>query len=847
MATFQPILNQSSTNPFISPGVQDNSMAQLIGDLGKMGVEAYTGYQGAQLEGAIEQETLDFFSQNQAYDEGVQAGIDAEGVSKGIDSFWKGAETNIADVNDLNVLERGFREKMDKYASAMKQGKMSADQLYARIISTTREHVSRNPWLQKELLKTADNYLELTGLGGYIKEAQKNAKETADFQAKVIEQEAKYAATVGIDPLTDPLWMDKTRQRRITISNYEDKKKQLEMIKEMRPGMLGNLISNMEQLRPATFMSLQDKAVAITTSLDQNGKPLPWDVQKMQLQNLWNTYVSDTRSAFVRADPTSISDPNVSEYLKWMGEESKNFITELQNMKSGEEATKWFENRQKLISAQEKLVISGAVNRDALQVFGNMIQYMPEPARNRVLSLMLPQTMSAANSIFSRIAPLDMTTSALPVLDVILEAGKAGRPIGTELGAFIQSSTKGINDPNIVKTPIEKLKYLSGINAKMASVNELANLKQLSPEDREAAVKLTQEYKDIAMFNAQKGDSKREGLESLAARGVNLEWNQLPNGDFTLTYAPGSKKDDAALAKLNTTFAGHINNAHKALSHLYGRTDYNAVFKEIFMGQSQPGQTKTSNPTLNVASTLKSLQSIAAEYNKALEVGDKVGAEALMQKMQSLEQELGGGVDQQFLEQGVLPGQTPIAPTIPTLSPEAKERLSAPQEIPKPAPVKTATPTKQGVKPGDPTKAKTVINITGAKDIYKPEPKLSEAAKQSNKEVMERSKKAIDQAEREVVGESIMSAPLKHMNNQEAIIKRADAISRGDKTLYVSQDRDRIKASPNGKWAIYSQGDGKIRMYSPVEKVYVDVALKDVPLLEKWFKLPVEQWKKWNK
>jgi len=652
MATFQPILNKSSTNPFISPGVQDNSMAQLIGDLGKMGVEAYTGYQGAQLEGAIEQETLDFFSQNQAYDEGVQAGVDAEGVSKGIDSFWKGAETNIADVNDLNVLERGFREKMDKYASAMKQGKMSADQLYARIIATTREHVSRNPWLQKELLKTADNYLELTGLGGYIKEAQKNAKETADFQAKIVEQEAKYAATVGIDPLTDPLWMDKTRQRRITISNYEDKKKQLEMIKEMRPGMLGNLISNMEQLRPATFMSLQDKAVAITTSLDQNGKPLPWDVQKMQLQNLWNTYVSDTRSAFVRADPTSISDPNISEYLKWMGEESKNFIGELQNMKSGEEAAKWLENRQKLVSAQEKLVVSGAVNRDALQVFGNMIQYMPEPARNRVLSLMLPQTMSAANSIFSKVAPLDMTTSALPVLDVILEAGKAGRPIGTELGAFIQSSTKGINNPNIVKTPIEKLNYLKDINARMASVNELANLKQLSPEDREAAVKLTQEYKDIAMFNAQK---------QIEDSGLTLEWNQLPNGDFTLTYAPGSKKDDAALAKLNTTFAGHINNAHKALSHLYGRTDYNAVFKEIFMGQSQPGQQAWEARTPEEAFKLFDDGTIDEPTYRAI-VRDMMG-----------KQDQGSNLNIQAPD-----------PTIPTLSPEAKERLSTSQETPKP-------------------------------------------------------------------------------------------------------------------------------------------------------------------
>ena len=702
MATFQPILNQSSTSPFISPGVQDNSMAQLIGDLGKMGVEAYTGYQGAQLEGAIEQQTQDFFSQNQAYDEGMQAGIDAQGVRIGIDKQWDNFD---AKIEDVNVLEKGFKEKMDKYASAMKQGKMSADQLYARIIATTREHVSRNPWLQKELLKTADDYLELTGLGGYIKEAQKNAKETADFQAKIVEQEAKYAATVGIDPIADPLWMDKTRQRRTIIANYEDKKKQLEMIKEMRPGMLGQLISNMEQLRPATFMSLQDKAVAITTSLDQNGKPIPWDVQKMQLQNLWNTYVSDTRFAFVSADSTSISDPNVSEYLKWMGEESKNFISELQNMKSGEEATKWLENRQRAISAQEKLIVSGVANRDALQVFGNFLQALPEGAKNRFLAdpARMEQVMGAANSMLGKVAPLNLTTSGISVIDTILEAGKAGKPVGTELGAAIQASTKGINDSTIVKTPIEKLKYLTDLNARMASVNELANLKQLSPKDREAAVKLTQEYKDIAMFNAQK---------QIEESGLSLEWNQLPNGDFTLTYAPGSKKDDAALAKLNDTFAGHINNAHKALSHLYGRTDYNAVFKEIFMGESQPGQQAWEVRTPEEAFKLFDDGTIDEPTYRTI-VKDMLGNQT-----QST--------------------QTPD-PTIPTISPEARERLSAPQAVPKPAGIspefakelRNPKP-KQQVDVKEESRKKLLDTIRVALDStgYKPSPLLKKSSKE---------------------------------------------------------------------------------------------------------------------
>ena len=509
--------------------------------------------------------------------------------------------------------------------------------------------------------------------------------------------------------------MDKTRQRRTIIANYEDKKKQLEMIKEMRPGMLGQLISNMEQLRPATFMSLQDKAVAITTSLDQNGKPIPWDVQKMQLQNLWNTYVSDTRFAFVRADSTSISDPNVSEYLKWMGEESKNFISELQNMKSGEEATKWLENRQRAISAQEKLIVSGVANRDALQVFGNFLQALPEGAKNRFLAdpARMEQVMGAANSMLGKVAPLNLTTSGISVIDTILEAGKAGKPVGTELGAAIQASTKGINDSTIVKTPIEKLKYLTDLNARMASVNELANLKQLSPKDREAAVKLTQEYKDIAMFNAQK---------QIEESGLSLEWNQLPNGDFTLTYAPGSKKDDAALAKLNDTFAGHINNAHKALSHLYGRTDYNAVFKELYMGESQPSQQVQDN-------RLTRLQVLADEYNNALVEGDKETAELFKRQMEKLEKEFGG----------ISSPSVPIDPTIPTPSPEARERLSAPQAVPKPAGIspefakelRNPKP-KQQVDVKEESRKKLMDTIRVALDStgYKPSPLLKKSSKE---------------------------------------------------------------------------------------------------------------------
>jgi sugar diacid utilization regulator len=136
--------------------------------------------------------------------------------------------------------------------------------------------------------------------------------------------------------------------------------------------------------------------------------------------------------------------------------------------------------------------------------------------------------------------------------------------------------------------------------------------------------------------------------------------------------------------------------------------------------------------------------------------------------------------------------------------------------------------------------------------LYPPEPKQSPEVVKKNKELIAKQKEFMDQAEREVVGESIISAPLKHMENQEAIINRAAALSLAfaegkDPGLFVSTDRDRIRANLKSKWYVYEQGGGKIRMYSPEEKVYVDLPLKDIPLVEKWFKLPVEKWKKWNK
>lgn len=179
MATFQPILNKSDIKPFISPGVQDNSIAELIGDVGKAGVEAYTGYQLGEHTQRLQDITTEYFaSQSEEYrtPEAEREGALAGSLEIANNEFFNQMPDTPESVRQLDVRNKELDKQLSKYQNAVAQGRMSLGELQTRILSSTREAINQNPFLQQQLMQTADKYMELSGLGSFIKEQEKIQK-----------------------------------------------------------------------------------------------------------------------------------------------------------------------------------------------------------------------------------------------------------------------------------------------------------------------------------------------------------------------------------------------------------------------------------------------------------------------------------------------------------------------------------------------------------------------------------------------------------------------------------------------------------------------------------------------
>lgn len=840
MPTFQPILNPASTKPFISPGVSDNSWGELLGNAANLGMKVHFANEGTKMMESMQGDIQAYLGQNQeaaareeAYNQYMQEAVKTENTlfdqagvipehigigglgGEGVDQFPGSVAPNMITADDVDAVQKNMSQTLNKYILAQQQGKMSIDQLQTRIQATVKQAAASNPLIQDELIQQAAKYMDMTGASSYIKNALKEEEKAAKKKDELFQQYAGWAKQFGIS-MARPNWMKEAEEQAVITQNHkltQDRIKEAMDRRTLGRQQLSELVND-----PKNRQTFIQGALGTIHQMYQHASALPgskandvfnWTNQEISKQIAYINSIS----AYLPSDERS----SLQGEIKLL-EDQRAIYKELVEMGPNKAVA---ESRLAIAQATAKLPNVNAHEAfDLNQKIASTLNFMSQATGQLIPSSLGTDANGRDVSIMSLIDPNTLVGMVKNLNDAVSPYDTAPSPalakLSTPDGKMSVQVMSNLQSP---QTNPDAIRMNSHSISQM--LTHLATVK-----DPDQATQATDIFiKQMLDSSKAAGLTMGQLLDTPTYNKLNEHLGKLMGnfrqGTGKVDYDPNLNRfsylnEDGSI---NAVASERANMLFKSLISLNGFKDedtidkWGSVISDTAM-KSQPGQ---KQPVF--------IHTIEEAFN-AFDNGDIDEAEYrfIVKELKSKQEQ-----------------PTPIV-TAPIVSPEVVVK-----EQHKPAPVKTTTPTKQGVKSGDPTKAKTVITTSGARDIYKPEPKLSEATKQSNKEVMERSKKAIDQAEREVVGESVMSAPLKHINNQEAIMKRADAISRGDKTLYVSQDRDRIKASPNGKWAIYSQGDGKIRMYSPIEKVYVDIALKDVPLLEKWFKLPVEQWKKWNK
>lgn len=188
MAKFQESLGNIGTPVTAKAGIQGPSMAGLIEMAGGALVRGYTEVQGAKLEKGIQAQVDEYMTRKEA----PTAMGEAAGQQIAIDKIWGSFDEGVAGVDEMgtvNALEKGVNEKLSKYKAAYEQGVMTSDQLTARINSTVKEAVNRNPGLAHELVNRAKFYQDYTGITDFVRaEAASEKARQADLKHEANKQ-----------------------------------------------------------------------------------------------------------------------------------------------------------------------------------------------------------------------------------------------------------------------------------------------------------------------------------------------------------------------------------------------------------------------------------------------------------------------------------------------------------------------------------------------------------------------------------------------------------------------------------------------------------------------------------
>lgn len=190
MPIFQPQLQDRSAPTYIKPGVVDKSTAGLISDLGGMALDAYKGYQIADIERQQEETMNAYLTGNvEHFDPAAQQAIDEAGKDVGIaaiaeEEAWNlAAKTPEGAFDAITSAEQNLAKSQKKLSAALEQGVITGDEFNARIMSNLREAINRNPGFEQELVNQTRRVMEYSGMSDFMKLVN-SQKDAASEQAK---------------------------------------------------------------------------------------------------------------------------------------------------------------------------------------------------------------------------------------------------------------------------------------------------------------------------------------------------------------------------------------------------------------------------------------------------------------------------------------------------------------------------------------------------------------------------------------------------------------------------------------------------------------------------------------
>lgn len=378
---------------FISQGVQDNSGALrtqattgLIKNVGEMGIDAYKGYQIADVEAEQEKVIQDYMDRRNPEQLKIEAaGLETQRASMLLQGVPE---------EEVNPVTAKMRETLARYQKAKDQGLMTPEDFTDRTLSVLRTATNRNPGLFKELSDQASKVLQLSGITDVVKSdqlVQKSQQEKADayikdLYARAKEQDIFYTSTTPIYEIEQQLQVAETDKRNYTLQLRAKDRKDMFTAGQALDWVATNGDSSVRG-GLSNFGSTLSKIAEVSQAS-------PTEYSKIKA----NATLAGIKAkdAFLESIPVEIrNNPTVIQKIESFNKGIDTTLTMLEGLGSGEDWKKAVNNHLEITKIGQDQRIRDTVDVAAIDLTMNILKADPsffavsDPARKSVYNTLL--------------------------------------------------------------------------------------------------------------------------------------------------------------------------------------------------------------------------------------------------------------------------------------------------------------------------------------------------------------------------------------------------------------------------------------------------------------------------
>lgn len=570
----------ADVKPFIAPGVETRqptinagvAQAQMWSELGSQAVEAYKGYQLADLE-KEQQKNVDAYMESKKNPSiAAEAQLEAASQRETVDKLWDNFDATIEDVNPI---EREFQKTLLKYKTAAEQGVMSPEELNTRILKTTREAVAKNPGLYPELLARSQRVLELSGIQQVVKLDQAIAESQQKQQQKMLDNIVQLAKEKNIPVQYNPDG---------SISNIGQVKQQIDIVQQQD-------FAAEQVKRTTTAVTEQQKLQGIQFAKEfgiagANGLINEASANAREVFNGAGDYaqkVAYARNLFNAVRQTmgektqGIShDPAVKEVIDYTEKQLKAIEENLVNFKSGEDAAKYLENSVAMLRHEGFIRVTQqtGIDPDTLRtvsgfmqgVIGNKVIHGNEKLANKLVDTIANMAKGVTGGLGTDVTAKDHTGKPASTNFIGHSAKQVGNgdvaAVHTLNNTILTVSSELANPEKFTPTPegtSQKFLFFDSYMQELGKEQNKTGLAQISDTARSAASTNLAEYMDLTLRDMDKQ------IKAAEASGVKVVWNALPDGRISV------ETSDPRLTQLLTqNYVSRVNWGLGAFANLQG-------------------------------------------------------------------------------------------------------------------------------------------------------------------------------------------------------------------------------------------------------------------------------------